>query len=81
MLSLEDDLLQEAFGPRRARKLQQFGRVTTRDLSSYERLFRRAQRKVEPRRFRRRKQLLAYEKHRNQSAMPLGLDPHLDLPG
>ena len=81
MLSLEDDLLQEAFGLRRARKLQQFGRVTTRDLSGYERLFRRAQRKVERRRFRRRKQLLAYEKHRSQAAQPLGLDPHLDLPG
>ena len=81
LLSLEDDLLQEAFGPRRAEKLQRFGRDATRDLSGYERLFRRAQRKVERRRFRRRKQLLAYEKHRNQSAMPLGLDPHLDLPG
>ena len=81
LLSLEDDLLQEAFGPRRAEKLRRFGRTTMRDLSRYERLFRRAQRKVERRRFRRRKQLLSYEKHRNQAAQPLGLDPHLDLPG
>lgn len=49
--------------------------------TSYERLFHRAQRRVERRRFQQRKQLLAYERQRNQSAQPLGLDPHLDLPG
>ncbi|MGC3967460.1 MAG: hypothetical protein QM775_08850 [Pirellulales bacterium] len=82
LLSLEDDLLLEAFGPKRAAKLKRFG--ASRDsatLAGRERLFRRAQRKVERRRFRRRKQLLNFEKHRNKSALPLGLDPHLDLPG
>jgi preprotein translocase subunit SecA len=82
LLSLEDDLLLEAFGPKRAARLKQLGMSRGDEFpASYERLFRRAQRKVERRRFRRRKQLLAFEKHRNRSALPLGLDPHLDLPG
>ena len=84
-LSLEDDLLQEAFGPQRAEKLKRLGLAekdaVNRDFTSYERLFRRAQRNVERRRFRRRKQLLAYEKRRRATALPVGLDPHVDLPG
>ncbi len=80
-LSLEDDLLSEGLGPRRAKKLSRVGAAAQRSLARYERLFRRAQRAVERRKFRRRKQLLAYEKQRNLSARPLGLDPHLDLPG
>ena len=85
LLSLEDDLLQEAFGARRAEKWKRRGLAAEAAGSGkwarHERLFRRAQRQIERRRFRRRKQLLAYEKHRTQSALPLGLDPHLDLPG
>ncbi len=85
LLSLEDDLLQEAFGARRAdkwkRRGQAAGAAGSDNWTHHERLFRRAQRQVERRRFRRRKQLLAYEKHRTQAALPLGLDPHLDLPG
>ena len=85
LLSLEDDLLQAAFGARRAEKWKRIGLAAENTgsarLARYERLFRRAQGKVERRQFRRRKQLLAYENHRTQSALPLGLDPHLDLPG
>jgi len=76
ILSLEDELLEEGFGVRRAGRIRR-----RRNPAGAERLFRRAQRRVELRQFRRRKQLLAYEKSRNQSAKPLGLDPHLDLPG
>jgi preprotein translocase subunit SecA len=76
VLSLEDELLEEGFGVRRAGRIRRRG-----NLATAERLFRRAQRKVELRQFRRRKQLLSFEKSRNQSAKPLGLDPHLDLPG
>jgi preprotein translocase subunit SecA len=76
MLALDDDLLEEGFGAKRAARLKQ-----RKNAAGTERLFRRAQKRVERRKFRQRKQLLAYEKRRNQSARPLGLDPHLDLPG
>ena len=85
LLSLEDDLLQEAFGPRRSEKFKRLGiagrDALNREFSEYEYIFRRAQRKVERRRFRRRKQLLSYEKTRRLTALPVGLDPHIDLPG
>jgi preprotein translocase subunit SecA len=79
LLSLEDDLLRTGLGVRRADRWKRRGlkKVSSR----YERLFRRAQRAVERQKFRQRQRLLAYEKHRNKTARPLGLDPHLDLPG
>lgn len=79
LLSLEDDLLRTGLGVRRADRWKRRGlkKVSPR----FERLFRRAQRAVERQKFRQRQRLLAYEKHRNKTARPLGLDPHLDLPG
>ena len=83
-LALDDDLLREGFGFRRADRWKRRGIAQAGDVGAksdrYERLFRRAQRAVERRKFCDRKQLLAYEKQRNQAAAPLGLDPHLDLP-
>jgi preprotein translocase subunit SecA len=79
LLSLEDELLRAGFGPARAERWKLRGRRAIGPRS--ERLFRRAQRAVERQKFRQRKRLLAYEKHRNKTAQPLGLDPHLDLPG
>jgi len=88
MLSLEDELLREGLGQKKAERLRRrFARTDADGATlaaidpSYEMLFRRAQRNVERRKFRRRKELLAYEKRRNLAAKPLGLDPHLDLPG
>jgi preprotein translocase subunit SecA len=89
-LSLEDELLRTGLGSRLAKKLQRFAaklsarsdgatRLASRS-RRYERLFQRAQRAVERRKFRERKQLLAYERQRTKNALPLGLDPHLDLP-
>ncbi|MCE9605988.1 MAG: preprotein translocase subunit SecA, partial [Planctomycetia bacterium] len=83
-LALEDELLREGLSPRRARQLNRLGaRVGADSLASsnLERWFKRAQKAVETRKFRHRKRLLAFEKQRNESAHPLGLDPHLDLPG
>jgi len=94
-LSLEDELLSSAFGPRRAERIKRRYRPrrllrATLDAergggecaaASAERVFRRAQRQVERRKFRHRKQLLAHEKRRNEMARDVGLDPHLDLPG
>jgi preprotein translocase subunit SecA len=89
-LALDDDLLRAGFGPRRAEKLKQLGRRSSSNRAhaaqaefpaSYARLFHRAQQRVERRKFHERKRLLALEKQRTQNAQPLGLDPHLDLPG
>ena len=83
-LSLEDDLLREGLSPRRAAQLKRLGAHLDDDgllSTKLERWFKRAQKTVEKRKFRHRKRLLAFEKQRNESAHPLGLDPHLDLPG
>jgi preprotein translocase subunit SecA len=96
-LSLDDDLLRSGLGVRRFERLKKFGERVVKEQAEdkqtpvadasgslkakYERLFRKAQRRVERRRFQQRKQLLAYERQRNKAALPLGLDPHLDLPG
>jgi preprotein translocase subunit SecA len=80
-LSLEDDLLVEAWGERRAgilrRRRANDNPVGTGELA----LFQRAQRIVEQRNYGRRRELLYFEKQRNRSAEALGLDPHLDVPG
>ena len=79
-LSLEDELLTEAWGPKRAALLRNRG--SDAEISgSYFSLFRRAQRIIERRSYGRRKQLLYFEKQRTRSAFTLGLDPYLDLPG
>ena len=83
-LSWEDDLLREAYGRRRAERRARSGGTPaegSRAAAAAERTFHRAQRTLERRRFRLRKQLLAYERRRQRNAQPLGLDPHLDLPG
>jgi len=84
-LALDDDLLRAALGVRRAELWKKVGERCVRDgtkpAARYERVFRKAQARVERRRFRQRKQLLAFERQRNRMAEPLGLDPHLDLPG
>jgi preprotein translocase subunit SecA len=79
-LSLEDELLRSGLGPRRAERWK-MKEAAAAAVTRLERLFHRAQRTVERRKFRERKRLLDYEKRRNEAARPLGLDPHLDLPG
>jgi preprotein translocase subunit SecA len=80
ILSLEDDLLREGLGAKRHRRYlhRKQNRLSPNKVS--ERLYRKAQRRVERKKFRQRKSLLTTEKRRNLSAKPLGLDPHLDLP-
>ena len=84
LLSVEDDLLREGLSLLRSAKLKNLGAGLEADAMlspKLERWFKKAQRAVEKRKFRQRKRLLAAEKQRNESAKPLGLDPHLDLPG
>lgn len=80
-LSLEDDLLVEGLGAKRAMALRRRFAAESTISANYLSLFRAAQRAVERRSYRNRKQLLYFEKQRNTSAAELGLDPYLDLPG
>jgi preprotein translocase subunit SecA len=67
-LSLEDELLKKAYGKKR------------RFVSLFERLFIRAQRKVERKSYRNRKVMLYYEKERKKMQRAMGQDPYLDAP-
>lgn len=81
--SLEDELLRQAFGPKRFKRLSQIGQKAAernRNLSSYRPLFTRAQRKQESRHYRDRKILLYYEKERKKAQIQMGQDPYLDTP-
>ena len=85
ILSLEDELLAEAFGPSRAANLRRRatnGATEPGGLVHADRLqlFQRAQQMIERRHYSRRRTLYHFEKQRKQSADSLGLDPYLDLP-
>ncbi|MDR0327316.1 MAG: translocase [Planctomycetaceae bacterium] len=67
-LSLGDELLKKAYG-----KKKKF-------LTLFERLFIRAQRKVEKKSYRNRKVMLYYEKERKKVQRAMGQDPYLDSP-
>jgi len=77
-LSLEDELL-ESLGPRRERRLNEIGRTAgNRDLSGYQPLFLKAQRKTEKKHYRQRLDLLFHEKQRKETLEDLGADPYVD---
>ncbi|MBN2024553.1 MAG: preprotein translocase subunit SecA [Pirellulales bacterium] len=80
-LSLDDDLLESGLGPKKARKYKAIGESANGPLDHYARVFRRAQRKVERRHFRDRKQLMHFEKERKKMQRQMGQDPCLDTPG
>ena len=67
-LSMEDELLIRAYGKKRKPVLM------------YERIFFRAQKKVERRSYRNRKVMLYYEKERKKVMRAMGQDPYLDAP-
>ncbi|MDR3232508.1 MAG: translocase [Planctomycetaceae bacterium] len=79
-LSLEDELLEKAFGPKRAKRYKKQGKRQQMMSSSFARLFRRAQRKVETKSYRNRKIMLYYEKERKKIQRSMGQDPYLDTP-
>jgi preprotein translocase subunit SecA len=77
-LSLEDELL-EALGPHRQEALRDRGRRGgSGNWQKYQRLFMKAQRRVERRHKRQRLDLMAYEKHRQEVLKDLGADPYVD---
>jgi preprotein translocase subunit SecA len=79
-MSLEDDILTSAYGPRKAERLR--GRLQQRagKVEGLAGMFRKAQRKVERRHLRDRMILLHHEKQRKKMQQELGQDPYLDSP-
>lgn len=79
-LALDDDLLREGLGPRRAAGLVKQGEHRPGSCDSYGRLFVKAQHKIERKHFRDRKILLYYERQRKKMQIEMGQDPYLDSP-
>jgi preprotein translocase subunit SecA len=80
-LALDDDILREGLGPKRAAKLAEIGESAGGPFDHYAPLFRRAQKRIERMHFRDRKALLYHEKERRKVQFEMGQDPYLDTPG
>ncbi len=80
-VALDDELLIAGLGPKKGHKLEDLGQDTEVGYDSYERLFKKAQRKVERKHFRDRKALMYFEKQRKKMQRQMGQDPYLDTPG
>jgi preprotein translocase subunit SecA len=80
-MSFEDDLLAVAFGAKGVARLQAYRSLPPSSLERTDKIFRRAQRKIEARHFHDRKLLLYQEKSRQQTQREMGQDPHLDVAG
>ncbi|MEO0529400.1 MAG: preprotein translocase subunit SecA [Planctomycetota bacterium] len=80
-LSLDDEILIQGFGPKRAKRLIERGkRAGEANLSGLAGMFERAQARVERRQFRDRKVLLYHEKERQKMQRAMSQDPYLDSP-
>ncbi|QDT69147.1 preprotein translocase subunit SecA [Planctomycetes bacterium MalM25] len=81
-LALDDEILEQGFGPKRAKRLKARGEnAGDANLSGLEGMFTRAQQKVETRQFRDRKVLLYFEEQRQKQQRMMSQDPYLDTPG
>src|SRR3954468_6160232 len=82
-LALDDEILETAFGPKKAAKFKDRGQKLAGrgQMPRFEVLFYRAQRKVERRHFRDRKVLLYHEKERQKMQRQMSQDPYLDTAG
>jgi len=80
-LSLDDDLLENGYGPKKANRWKEKGEQNPALVNGYASLFRKAQKKVERKHFRDRKVLMYYEKERKKLQRQMGQDPYLDTPG
>ncbi|MDR2170110.1 MAG: translocase [Planctomycetaceae bacterium] len=81
-LSLQDHLIEKAYGPKVAKKYKNYGLKHPHKSygKKYLILFQKAQRKVEKNSFRNRKTMLYYEKERKKIQHAMGQDPYLDTP-
>jgi len=78
-ISLEDDILRQAFGDKGAARVKKMGHAQS--LTHLGRLFRRAQAKLERRNFRARKMLMYRERQRQSAQREMGQDPYVDTIG
>ena len=79
-MSLDDDVLKNAFGPEVADRYTRVGEARAEGLESYGNILKQAQRKVERKHFRDRMILLHHEKERKKLLREMGHDPYLDTP-
>lgn len=79
-LSLEDDIIESGFGPKRGERYRVLGGKNEQQVEGHTRAFRAAQKKVERRHFRDRSVLLHHEKQRKKMQREMGQDPYLDTP-
>ena len=77
-LALDDELLETAYGPKKARRYQKPGYKSGKEYNRFEGRFKKAQNKVERKRFRDRKTMMYYEKERKKMQLTMGQDPYLD---
>jgi preprotein translocase subunit SecA len=77
-LSLDDEILRNGLGMKRAERLKALGKTTSGPVHRYAHLFRVAQRRVERKHFRQRMALLYHEKERTKIQREMGQDPYLD---
>ncbi|MDO5554043.1 MAG: helicase-related protein [Planctomycetia bacterium] len=78
-LSLEDEILEKAYGPKKAKKIKKTGEDDPNgNFIRFRRKFYRAQKKVETKSYRQRKTMLYYEKERKKMQRGMGQDPYLD---
>ena len=78
-LSLEDEIIEKAYGPKKADKFAAKGEGAEDKLFNNKiRKFYRAQKKVEKKSYRSRKTMLYYEKERKKMQKGMGQDPYLD---
>ncbi|GIX00533.1 MAG: protein translocase subunit SecA 2 [Pirellulaceae bacterium] len=77
-LSLDDDILKNGFGLKRAAELAELGKTKPGPFHHMARLFRKAQRRVERKHFRDRMMLLHHERERTKLQREIGQDPYLD---
>jgi preprotein translocase subunit SecA len=82
-LALDDEIIETAYGPKKAEKLKQRGIELAGNgpIAGFEALIYKAQRKVERRHFRDRKVLLYHEKERQKMQRQMSQDPYLDTAG
>jgi preprotein translocase subunit SecA len=80
-LALDDDLLLGGLGPKKSKKLKALGEKSPDLNNHFFRLFCKAQKKIERRHFRQRKQLMYFEKERKKMQRQMGQDPYLDTAG
>jgi preprotein translocase subunit SecA len=77
-LSLEDELL-EGLGPARQARMRALGKSGVKlNWQTYQRLFLKAQRRVERRHRKQRVDLMIYEKQRQETLKDIGADPYVD---